>query len=68
MLKPTLLSIAIDTAKIEKAHRLINSLYEKIQNYNKEVTKSNKLLREQEILRKKLNITVKEGQVSGLVK
>ena len=68
MLKPTLLSIALDTARIEKAHKLIDSLFHKIQKYNKEVEKSNKLLREQENLRNQLKITVKEGKVSGLVK
>jgi hypothetical protein len=68
MLKPSILAIKMDTAKIERAHSLIDSLYKKIQAYNKEVSKSNKLLREQENLRKKLGIKVKEGRVSGLVK
>ena len=43
-------------------------MYKKIQEYNKEVEKSNKLLRNQEELRKKLNIYVKDGKVIGLVK
>ena len=38
-----------------------------MQRYNKEVEKSNKLLRDQELLRKQLNIKVKEGQTIGLV-
>ena len=68
MLKPSILAIKMETAKLERAHNLIDSLYKKIQAYNKEVAKSNKLLREQEDLRKKLGIKVKEGKVSGLVK
>jgi len=56
MLKPTTISIALDTGKIEKAHKLIDSLFTKIQRYNKAVEKSNKLLREQESLRKTLGV------------
>ena len=68
MIKPTQLSIAFETSKIEKAHRLIDSLLSKIRDYNKEVAKSNCLLKEQEQLRKKLGVEVKNGKVNGLVK
>lgn len=68
MLKPTQLSIAFETSKIEKAHKLIDSLLQKIKDYNKEVAKSNNLLREQEKLRKSLGVTVKNGKVIGLIK
>lgn len=67
MLKPTSLSIAMETAQAEKAHNLIDNLLRKIKEYNKEVEKSNRLLREQENLRKKLNIQVKHGKTIGLV-
>jgi len=68
MLKPTVLSIAMETGKIEKGHKLIDSLFRKMKEYNKEVAKSNRLLREQEQLRKELGITIKNGKVSGLIK
>jgi len=35
------LAIAMDTSKIEKAHKLIDSLYAKIKKYNDEVKKAN---------------------------
>ena len=68
MMKLTTLSLALDDVQINKAHKLLDSLYKKVQNYNKEVEKSNQLLREQERLRKRLNIKVEKGAVKGLVK
>jgi hypothetical protein len=68
MLKPTELAVKLDIAHFEKAAKLLSEMYKKIQEYNKEVEKSNKLLRNQEELRKKLNIYVKDGKVIGLVK
>ena len=68
MLKPTTISVAMETAQIEKAYKLIDSLLYKIKAYNKEVAKSNRLLQEQEKLRKELGITVKKGVVQGLIK
>ena len=67
MLKPTTISIAMDNAAAEKSHQLLDSLVRKIKEYNKEVEKSNKLLREQENLRRKLNIRVEKGKTIGLV-
>lgn len=66
MRKPTTLSLALDTSKIEKGHRLIDSLQKKIDMYNKSVEKSNKLLREQQRLRKELGITFEKGKTKGL--
>jgi len=68
MLKPTEMSIKLDLAQFEKANRLLQNMYKKILEYNKEVAKSNKLLREQETLRKKLEVSVKNGKTIGLVK
>lgn len=68
MLKTTTLSIALDNVPIDNAHRHIDSLVKKIKEYNKEVEKSNKLLREQENLRRKLNVRVEKGKTIGLVK
>jgi hypothetical protein len=68
MLKLTELAVKLDIAQFEKAAKLLSEMYKKIQEYNKEVEKSNKLLRNQEELRKKLNIYVKDGKVIGLVK
>ena len=68
MLKPTELSIKYDLSGIERANNLIQGMYKKIVEYNKEVGKSNKLLREQEILRKKLGVFVKNGKTIGLAK
>jgi hypothetical protein len=68
MLKLTELAVKLDIAQFEKAAKLLSDMYKKIQEYNKEVEKSNKLLRTQEELRKKLNIYVKDGKVVGLVK
>jgi hypothetical protein len=68
MLKLTELAVKLDIAQFEKAAKLLSDMYKKIQEYNKEVEKSNKLLRNQEELRKKLNIYVKDGKVIGLVK
>lgn len=67
MLKPTTISIAMDDANLQKPSRLLDSLIKKIREYNKEVEKSNKLLREQENLRKKLNVRVEKGKTIGLV-
>ena len=67
MRKPTTLSLALDTSKIEKGHRLIDSLQKKIDTYNKSVEKSNKLLREQQRLRNELGIGFDKGKTTGLV-
>jgi hypothetical protein len=56
MLKPTALSIALDVfniKKVEKANKLLLSMLGTIVLYNEEVEKSNKLLKENERLRKK---------------
>jgi len=66
MITPTTLSIALDKS-IENADRLITSLLRKMRQYNDQVEKSNKLLREQETLRKRLNIKVEKGKTIGLV-
>jgi hypothetical protein len=68
MLKLTELAVKLDIAQFEKAAKILSEMYKKIQDYNKEVEKSNKLLRNQEELRKKLNIYVKDGKVIGLGK
>ena len=68
MLKLTELAVKLDIAQFEKAAKILSEMYKKIQEYNKEVEKSNKLLRTQEELRKKLNVYVKDGKVVGLVK
>jgi len=68
MLKPTEISIKYDLAQLEKANKTLQNMYKKILDYNKEVAKSNKLLREQEVLRKKLGVSVKDGKTIGLVK
>lgn len=67
MQKLTTLSLAMDNAQIEKSHRLIDSLVKKVKAYNLEVERSNKLLREQEKLRKNLNVKIKDGKTIGLV-
>ena len=68
MLKPSELSVKLDLAQFDKAAKMLNDMYRKIVEYNKEVAKSNKLLREQEELRKRLNVSVKDGKTVGLVK
>jgi len=68
MLKLTELGIKLDISQFEKAAKILSDMYRKIQDYNKEVVKSNKLLRDQEELRKRLNVSVKDGKVIGLVK
>lgn len=68
MLKLAQLGIKLELSQIEKGHRLIDSLYEKMQKYNKEVEKSNKLLKEQERLRRELGIKVINGKMVGLIK
>jgi len=68
MLKISELAVKLDIAQFEKAAKLLSEMYKKIQEYNKEVEKSNKLLRNQEELRKKLSIYVKDGKTIGLVK
>jgi len=60
------LSIALDTSKIEKAHKLIDSLYSKLEKYNREVIKANRLLREFDELKKKTNVQFDKGEVKGL--
>ena len=67
MLKPTTISIALDKASLNEPYRLLDSLVKKIKEYNREVEKSNKLLREQETLRKNLNVSVVKGKTLGLV-
>lgn len=67
MLKPTSLSIAFDNAPLDKSTKLLDALISKIKNYNREVEKSNKLLLEQESLRRKLNVRVEKGKTIGLV-
>jgi len=62
------IALAMDNARLEKTHKLLDNLYKKIKAYNKEVEHSNKLLREQESLRKKLGIRVEQGKVKGLKK
>ena len=66
MQKLTALSIAMDTSQAEKADKLISKLLSRIRQYNDQVEKSNKLLREQEQLRNKLGISVVKGKVTGL--
>ena len=68
MLKPSELSVKLDLAQFDKAAKMLNDMYKKIVEYNKEVAKSNKLLRDQEELRKRLNVSVKDGKTIGLVK
>jgi hypothetical protein len=68
MLKLTELAVKLDIAQFEKAARILADMYKKIVEYNKEVAKSNKLLKDQEELRKKLNIYVQNGKTIGLIK
>ena len=68
MLKPTEMSIKLDLAQFEKADRILQSMYKKLLEYNKTVSKSNKLLKEQETLRKKLGVSDKNGKTLGLAK
>ena len=54
MEKQTSISIALDVSnerKINILHKKITSILERMRQYNKEVEKANKLLREQEKLR-----------------
>ena len=66
-MKLTTLSIAFDNSELDKSHTLIDSFIKKVKEYNREVEKSNRLLREQENLRKKLNVRVEKGKTLGLV-
>ena len=68
MIKPTEMAIKLDLAQYERANKLLQTMYKKLVEYNKEVAKSNRLLKEQELLRKKLGVSVKNGKVIGLVK
>lgn len=68
MQKFNTLGLVFDTAQLEKALKLITSLYDKIGKYNGQIEKANKLLKEHEQLRRNLNITVKQGKVEGLAK
>ena len=68
MLKLTELAVKLDIAQFEKAAKILADMYKKIVEYNKEVVKSNKLLKDQEELRKRLNVYVKDGKVIGLIK
>ena len=67
MQKLTTISVAMDTSQAESANKLISSLLNKVRQYNDQIEKSNKLLREQEQLRKKLGVSVTKGKVNGLV-
>lgn len=67
MLKLTQLGIKLEMAQIDAAFNKVKSLHAKLQEYNKEVEKSNRLLREQERLRSKLGIQVVKGKAQGLV-
>lgn len=67
-LKFNTLGIIMDTSKIEKAHKLIDSLYAKIKKYNEEVKRANRLLREFDELKKRTNIRFDKGEVKGLPK
>ena len=67
MLKLPTISIALDASDLDKPLNLIETLTKKVKEYNKQVEKSNKLLREQENLRKKLNVRVEKGKTIGLV-
>lgn len=68
MQKFNTLGLIFDTAQLEKALKLINSLYAKMAKYNEQVERANKLLKEHEHLRNKLNIKVNQGKVEGLDK
>lgn len=68
MLRPSELGIKLDLSQFDRASKMLNEMYKKIVEYNKEVARSNKLLRDQEELRKKLNVSVKDGKTVGLVK
>lgn len=63
----TTLSIAMDTTQADKASNVISKLLSKVRQYNDQVEKSNRLLREQEKLRKTLNVRVEKGKTIGLV-
>lgn len=67
MIKPNTISIAFDAAELEKPIKLLDSFIKKIKEYNREVEKSNRLLREQENLRRKLNVKVEKGKTIGLI-
>ena len=67
MLKLPTISIALDVSALDKPLNLIETLTKKVKEYNREVEKSNRLLREQENLRKKLNVRVEKGKTIGLV-
>jgi len=68
MQKFNTLGLVFDTAQLEKALKLINTLYDKVGKYNEQIEKANKLLIEHEQLRQKLNIKVTQGKVEGLAK
>jgi len=68
MQKFNTLGLVFDTAQLEKTIKLITTLYDKIGKYNGQIEKANKLLREHELLRNKLNIKVNQGKVEGLAK
>lgn len=67
MQKLTALTIAMDTAQAQEASNVISTLLSKVRRYNDQIEKSNRLLREQEQLRKRLGINVVKGKVIGLV-
>lgn len=67
MQKINTMTLAMDTSQAEQANKLISSLLSKVRRYNDQIEKSNRLLREQEQLRKKLGVSVEKGKVKGLV-
>jgi len=66
MYRPTYMSIKIDDTKVDSLCKTIEHMYEVMKKYNKEVEKSNRLLREQEKLRRELGIKVSKGKTYGL--
>jgi len=68
MQKFNTLGLVFDTAQLEKALKLLTNLYDKIGKYNGQVERANKLLKEHEQLRNRLNIRVNQGKVEGLAK
>lgn len=68
MQKFNTLGLIFDTAQLEKVLKLITTLSAKIGKYNEQIERANKLLKEHEQLRKRQNISVKQGKVEGLAK
>lgn len=68
VMKLTQMGIALDTAQIEKAHRLMDSLQKKMYKYNEQVREANKLLSQYSKLKKEAGLTIEKGEVKGLQK